>query len=44
MGKINFNDLDDYEDDLVSYEPIKSKKKKKLTPIYNEKNDQLDRN
>lgn len=35
MGKINLNDLEDYEDDYVSYEPIKGKKKKKVTPIYN---------
>ena len=35
MGKINLNDLEDYEDDYVTYEPIKSKKKKKVSPIYN---------
>lgn len=34
MGKINLNDLDEYEEDYVPYEPIK-KKKKKVTPIYN---------
>jgi hypothetical protein len=42
MGKINLNDLEDYEDDYVPYEPIK-KKKKKVTPIYNkEVPDKLD--
>jgi len=35
MGKINLNDLEDYEEDYVPYEPIKSKKKKKVSPIYN---------
>jgi hypothetical protein len=35
MGKINLNDLEDYEEDFVPYEPIKSKRKKKVTPIYN---------
>ena len=35
MGKINLNDLEDYEDDYVPFEPIKGKKKKKVTPIYN---------
>lgn len=35
MGKINLNDLEDYEDEYVTYEPIKSKRKKKVTPIYN---------
>ena len=34
MGKINLNDLEDYENEYVTYEPIK-KKKKKVTPIYN---------
>ena len=42
MGKINLNDLEDYEEDYVPYEPIK-KKKKKVTPIYNkEVPDKLD--
>ena len=34
MGKNNLNDLEDYENEYVTYEPIK-KKKKKVTPIYN---------
>ena len=34
MGKINLNDLEDYENDYVPFEPIK-KKKKKVSPIYN---------
>lgn len=43
MGKINLNDLEDYEDEYVTYEPIKSKKKKKVSPIYNkEVPDKLD--
>jgi hypothetical protein len=33
MGKININQLDDYEEEYVPYEPIK-KKKKKVSPIY----------
>jgi hypothetical protein len=42
MGKINLNDLEDYEDEYVTYEPIK-KKKKKVSTIYNkEVPDKLD--
>jgi len=42
MGKIHLNDLEDYENDYVTYEPIK-KKKKKVSPIYNkEVPDELD--
>ena len=42
MGKIHLSDLEEYEEDYVSYEPIK-KKKKKVSPIYNkEVPDKLD--
>ena len=42
MGKIHLNDLEEYEDEYVTYEPIK-KKKKKVGPIYNkEVPDELD--
>ena len=42
MGKINIQHLDEYEDEYVSYEPIK-KKKKKVSPIYNKDSpDELD--
>lgn len=43
MGKIHLNDLEDYENEYVTYEPIK-KKKKKVSPIYNkEVPDELDK-
>jgi len=45
MGKINLNNLKDYEEDYVSYEPIKKKDKKKLkkkSSIYNNDDDELE--
>ena len=44
MGKVHLQDLDKYADEVEHYKPIKTNKKKKVAPIYNEKNDQLDRN
>ena len=44
MGKVHLQDLDRYEEEVEHYKPIKTNKKKKVAPIYNEKNDQLDRN
>lgn len=44
MGKIHLQSLERYEEELRPYQPIKSNKKKKVTPIYKKDDDQLDRN
>jgi hypothetical protein len=44
MGKIHLQDLDRYEEELQPHQPIKTNKKKQVSPIYNKDNDQLDRN
>jgi hypothetical protein len=44
MGKIHLQDLDRYEEEVQPYQPIKTNKKKKVSPIYKKDDDQLDRN
>ena len=43
MGKIHLQDLDRYQEEARPYQPIKTNKKKKVSPIYKKDNDQLDR-
>lgn len=35
MGKVHLQDLDKYAEKAERYQPIKTNKKKKPTPIYN---------
>ena len=35
MGKVHLQDLDKYAEEAEAYQPIKTNKKKKPTPIYN---------
>jgi hypothetical protein len=35
MGKVHLQDLDKYAEEAETYQPIKTNKKKKPTPIYN---------
>ena len=44
MGKIHLQSLERYEEELQPYKPIKTNKKKKVSPIYKKDNDQLDQN
>jgi len=44
MGKIHLQNLERYEEELQPYQPIKTNKKKKISPIYKKDNDQLDQN
>ena len=44
MGKIHLQDLDRLEEESRPYQPIKTNRKKKLSPIYKKDSDQLDRN
>jgi hypothetical protein len=44
MGKIHLQNLERYEEELQPYQPIKTNKKKKVSPIYKKDNDQLDQN
>lgn len=44
MGKIHLQDIDRLQEEFRPYQPIKTNRKKKLTPIYKKDNDQLDRN
>jgi hypothetical protein len=42
MGKIHLQDLERYEEDLQAYQPIKTNKKKKVSPIYNKDQEDTD--